>query len=119
MDSTAFKVFGLGMIPYFWFNGWFLFGPGYVLTLLFTFPFFLFLKPFLPLGFSVFREERDNEMKLLTVRFWGCRKGIFTNWLWMDFIGNTIFAGGSAWCVYLLSQGEREQKTGGERSKRS
>lgn len=40
----------------------------------------------------------------------GNRKGTFTNWLWLDFVGNTIFAVGSGWCVYLLTEDERRVK---------
>jgi len=28
----------------------------------------------------------------------------------MDFIGNAIFAGGSAWCVFLLQEAEEQKK---------
>lgn len=40
----------------------------------------------------------------------GPGKGMFTKWLWMDFVGNAAFALGSAWCVKLLGEQEEEER---------
>jgi hypothetical protein len=42
----------------------------------------------------------------------GPGRGVFTKWLFMDFIGNVFFGLGSAYCVKLIrEQREREAKT--------
>lgn len=59
MDERSFISFGLAMIPYIMFNGWFLVGPG---------------------------------------------RGVFTNWLLADFVGNVFFGLGSTHCAKLLRE---------------
>lgn len=61
LDERGFTCFGLAMIPYLFFNAWYLAGPG---------------------------------------------RGVFTNWLYMDLVGNLFFGAGSAYCAKLL----REQR---------
>jgi hypothetical protein len=38
--------------------------------------------------------------------------GVFTKWLWMDFIGNVVFLGGSLVAAKLLKDEEKERKSG-------
>lgn len=40
----------------------------------------------------------------------GPGRGVFTKWLFMDFVGNVSFGVGSAWCVKLLRE-KREKAT--------
>ena len=40
----------------------------------------------------------------------GPEKGVLTKWLFMDFIGNVIFAIGSGYCVKLLREGSEGKK---------
>jgi ABC-type multidrug transport system permease subunit len=40
----------------------------------------------------------------------GPGRGVFTKWLWMDFIGNMVFLSGSLVAAKLLRDGEEEQK---------
>lgn len=68
MDERSFTSFGLAMIPYLMFNGWFLLGSG---------------------------------------------RGVFTNWLLADFVGNVFFALGSAYCAKVL----REENGCGKKSR--
>lgn len=35
---------------------------------------------------------------------WGPGSGVFTGWLWMDFIGNLVFFGGSMGAAALLGE---------------
>lgn len=42
----------------------------------------------------------------------GPGKGVFTGWLWMDCIGNVVFAAGSAWCAKLLKEDREENEAG-------
>ena len=67
MDRRSFISFGLAMVPYLLFNGYFLLGPG---------------------------------------------RGVFTNWLIADFVGNVFFGLGSAYCAKLLGeQSESDRKS--------
>ncbi|PLB51999.1 hypothetical protein P170DRAFT_95245 [Aspergillus steynii IBT 23096] len=38
----------------------------------------------------------------------GHGKGVFTQWLWLDFVGNVTFGLGSLYCARLLGQNEDE-----------
>jgi hypothetical protein len=40
----------------------------------------------------------------------GPGRGFFTNWLWMDFVGNMVFLSGSLFAAKLLKDDEEEQK---------
>ena len=40
----------------------------------------------------------------------GPGKGVFTRWLWMDFIGNMAFGLGSMHCAKLLVEEEMDSK---------
>ena len=40
----------------------------------------------------------------------GPGRGMFTKWLWMDFIGNMVFLSGSLVAVKLLRDDEEEKK---------
>lgn len=40
----------------------------------------------------------------------GPGRGVFTRWLWMDFLGNVGFLVGSVWAVRLLEEGEGREK---------
>lgn len=40
----------------------------------------------------------------------GPGRGVFTKWLWMDFIGNVFFLTGSLYAAKLLKDDEEEQK---------
>ena len=43
----------------------------------------------------------------------GPGKGVFTGWLWMDFVGNCVFMGGSLLAAKLLGEeGEVVEKKG-------
>jgi hypothetical protein len=41
----------------------------------------------------------------------GPGRGVFTHWLWMDFIGNIVFFSGSLLAAKLLNDEEDDQKT--------
>jgi hypothetical protein len=41
----------------------------------------------------------------------GPGRGVFTKWLWMDFIGNAVFLSGSLLAAKLLKDEEDEQKS--------
>lgn len=45
----------------------------------------------------------------------GPAKGMTTNWMWLDFVGNLFFMGGSLWCAKALREGAKPTDGGDEK----
>ena len=48
---------------------------------------------------------------------WGPRKGMVTSLIWLDFVGNVGFLGGSWYCAKLLGEERREREANEKKGK--